>query len=412
MPRATIHWAWVILAVCLADLFVHSSVRLGYSVVLPEMIGELDLSRVAGGTIFNAYLLTYVILTPLIGYLTDRLGARLVITCCGVALGCGVLLMGSAQSLVGASAAFALAGLGSTGMWTPVLTVVQRWFAPSRRGMALGILSTGYGLGLATVGLAFPWIVSGFSWRYTWYFLGAAALVMVLVNGLFLRSSPEALGGRPWGQKSPPQASSPAGPQTLPAGAMGRVFRDRVFWIIGLSYFCISYGLFGMTTYMVDYATNQLGLPLAQASLLATIHGLAQIAGVLTLLPLSDYLGRRNTILISNAGITAALGGIILWGGSWPALCVLVGIMAVFYGATFPIYGACAGDYFPKQVMGTVIGVWTPFYGGGAIVVNWVSGILRDTSGSYEQSFVINAAVAAVGLGLMALVPSKKVSPS
>jgi sugar phosphate permease len=50
-------------------------------------------------------------------------------------------------------------------------------------------------------------------------------------------------------------------------------------------------------------------------------------------------------------------------------LSVLVGTLAVFYGVIWPMYGACAGDYFPKEVMGTVIGAWTPFYGLGAILV-------------------------------------------
>jgi len=51
---------------------------------------------------------------------------------------------------------YAIAGLGTTGMWAPVITVVQRWFSPNRRGLALGILSTGYGLGLPLWGRPFP----------------------------------------------------------------------------------------------------------------------------------------------------------------------------------------------------------------------------------------------------------------
>jgi len=72
-----------------------------------------------------------------------------------------------------------------------------------------------------------------------------------------------------------------------------------------------------------------------------------------------------------------------------------------------PSTGACAGDYFPKEVMGTVIGAWTPFYGAGAILVHWVSGVLRDTTGSYDQAFMINAVMAAIGIGLICLVQKR-----
>ena len=111
---------------------------------------------------------------------------------------------------------------------------------------------------------------------------------------------------------------------------------------------------------MVDYAHNQIGLPFEKASFLATIHGVCQVVGVLTVLPLSDYIGRKRTLIISNSFITICLAGILLYGSSWVMLSVLVGILAVFYGVIWPMYGACAGDYFPKEVMGTVIGAWTP----------------------------------------------------
>ena len=406
--RGGLHWAWIVLGTCFINLFINYSARLGYGVILPEMITDLDLSRTAGGSIFNAYLLTYVAVTPLTGYLTDRLGARGVITVCALVLGVGVTLMGTVNSLWTACLFFAVVGLGATGMWTSVITLVQRWYVPRRRGLALGILSTGYGLGFATMGAAFPWIVKNFDWRHAWYFLGAGALLMVVVNGLLLKSDPRKAGYSPWGGggTEPSEAAArPAGPDRA---VLGRIFRGRTFWLIGASYFCVAYSLYGITTFMVDYAEHQLGLPLEKSSLLATIHGVCQVAGVLTILPLSDRWGRRRTIMLSNFGVAVALTGIVLLGHSWPALCVLVGIIGVFYGVTFPIYGACAGDYFPRGVMGTVIGVWTTFYGLGAILVHWVSGLIRDASGRYDYAFLINAAMAAVGLVLIACVNKRE----
>ena len=404
--RGYIHWAWVILSVCFIDLFINYSVRLGYSLVLPEMIRDLGFNRTAGGSIFNAYFFSYIILTPLTGILTDRLGARRIITTCAIILGVGVLLMGTVKSFWTACVFYAVVGVGATGMWTPVITVVQRWFTPNRRGMALGILSTGYGLGFATMGVAFPWIVNHFNWRYSWYFLGAGALVMVAVNGVFLRSSPESAGRLPWGQEEPDSPNEPA-EEGLSKIKLTTLLKNKTFWIIGLSYSCMAYSLYGITTFMVDYAKYQLGMPLEKASFLATIHGICQIVGVLTILPLSDYLGRRKTLIISNSFVAASLIGILLTGDSWIMLYVLIGVMAVFFGVTFPMYGACAGDYFPKEVMGTVIGAWTPFYGAGAILVHWVSGVLRDTTGSYDQAFMINVGMAAIGVILICAIKKR-----
>ncbi|MGD8226169.1 MAG: MFS transporter [Desulfobacteraceae bacterium] len=405
--KGGIHWGWIILTTCFVNLFINYSIRLGYAVVLPEMIRTLDFSRTAGGSIYNAYLFTYMAVTPLTGYLTDRLGARPVITICSLLLGLGVLFMGTVNTLWMACLFYGIAGLGATGMWTPIITVVQRWFSPHRRGLALGILSTGYGLGFATIGAAFPLIVARYSWRYAWFFLGAGALAMVVFNGLLLKSDPERAGWSPWGKEDKSSSSSNTGVETTrKTVSISVALRDLTFWLVGLSYFCIAYSVYGITTFMVDYAKYQIGLPLEKASLLATIHGLAQILGVLTLLPLSDYLGRKKTLIILNASITACLAGILLAGDSWVALFTLVGVFAFFYGAIFPVYGACAGDYFPREVMGTVIGAWTPFYGLGAVLVHWVTGILRDRTGIYDYPFVICTLMAF--LAILLIFPLKK----
>lgn len=395
------HWAWVVLAICFLDLFINYSVRLGYGVILPEMIRDLGFTRTAAGTVFNAYLFMYIAFTPLAGYLTDRIGARGVITVCLLILSAGVLLMGTVRSFSGAVLVYAAAGLGAAGLWTPVITVVQRWFSPSHRGRALGLLSTGYGLGFAAMGLFFPWIVQAFDWRWAWHILGTSALVLAAFNGFLLRSDPASAGRRPWGAgPSSKGAASSTAPDKCEGGFAGEVLRSRTFWLIGCSYLCISYSLYGITTFMVDYAKHEVGLSLGKASLLATIHGTCQVAGVLTILPLSDYLGRKKTILLSNFFIAVSIAGILLAGGTWTAMSIFVGMMAVFYGVTFPIYGACAGDYFPGKWMGTVIGAWTPFYGLGAILAHWAGGMLRDASGSYSGAFLINMVLAGLAFVL------------
>jgi sugar phosphate permease len=396
------HLAWVVLGICFFDLFVNYSVRLGFGLVLPEMIRTLQLSRSDGGSIYNAYLFTYISISPLTGYLTDRWGARWVISFSLGLVGSGALLLGAAHEIWALSLFFGLAGLGSTGIWVPIITLIQRWFAPQRRGLALGVLSTGYGLGFAALGAVFPWVVGALSWRYAWYFMGAAAVLLVLPNAVCLRSDPAESGLKPWGKESPTGPGNASGP---PEGRvpLGRILKERNFWFIGLSYFAIAYGLYGVTTFMVDYAANQLHLPLEKASLLATIHGLLQVAGVLTVMPASDYLGRKRTILISNAVILCVLAGILVTSG-WTVLCVLIGVLAAFYGATFPIYGAMAGDYFPREAIGTVAGAWTPFYGLGAILTHWVTGALRDATGVYGHGFGICTAMVAAGLVLMAFV--------
>jgi sugar phosphate permease len=395
------HWAWIIFGICWINLFVNYSARLGYSVILPEMIRTLGFGRAAVGSIFNFYLIAYISITPITGYLTDRFGARRVITTCLLILSLGIFFMGSVTSLWPACFFFAIAGLGATGMWAPVVALVQRWVTIKRRGITMGVVSTGFGLGLATMGAVFPWVVENFSWRYAWYFLGGMALALVPLNGILLKSDPESAGFQPWGQKEVLSNPNPDTNTPITRIPLSALFKDSRFWLIGLSYFAVAYSLYCITTFMVDYAEYQLGLTKALSSRLASVHGIGQVIGVLTVLPLSDALGRKKTILVSNALIAVAMVALLVVGKQLLLLYFFVGCVGVAYGTTFPIYGLCAGDYFPREAMATVVGAWTPFYGVGAILTHWISGTLRDTTGVYNHAFIISAIMAFVGLLLM-----------
>jgi sugar phosphate permease len=396
-----LHWAWIILWICFVNLFVNYSIRLGFGVVLPEMIRSLGLNRVQGGTIYNFYLAAYVCLTPFTGNLTDRFGARRVITLFSILLGTGTLFMGTVERFWTACIFFAIVGAGASALWTPVLTVVQRWFALKRRGMALGILSTGYGLGFAAMGWLFPILAEDFSWRFCWYFLGTWVLIMVLVNGIFLRSTPEDIQAFPWGEGEdlPPESLRREGASEK--GLYREIFRSSPFWTIGASYFFVAFALYVITTFMVDYANVELGFSFKKASFLATIHGLSQVIGVLTIPILSDRIGRRLTLMGSNFFIALSILGIVVSGKSPLGLYGSVAVMGMFYGVTWPLYGACGGDYFKKEVMGTVIGSWTPFYGVGAVSAHLLAGRIRDITGSFQSAFYLAIIFALIASFLM-----------
>jgi sugar phosphate permease len=401
VSKKRIHWAWVILAVCFFDLFFNYSIRLGFGVILPEMIQSLELNRTQGGGIINFYLAAYICVTPLTGNLTDRLGARPVITAFCLVLGVSTILMGTVNGFWTACLFFALVGVGASAMWTPVITLVQRWYAPTRRGMALGVLSTGYGLGFAAMGWFFPLLVPSFSWRLCWYMLGGCVLIMSLFNALFLRSRPEDLQQRPWGRQTKETAVLPDNAALTGGSRLRDVFVSSQFWIIGTSYLFTACAVYMVTTFMVDYANMELGFTFKDASFLATIHGLSQVVGVLTIPLVSDRIGRKRTIIGINAFIAMSIIGIIASGHHASCLYGSIAVLGAFYGAIWPMYGACGGDYFRMEIMGTVIGAWTPFYGLGAISAHLIGGRIRDVTQSFHWAFILAITFGLISVLLM-----------
>ncbi len=339
------------------------------------------------------------------GYFTDRLGARVVIPVFGVVLGVGTFLMGLSNGFWQAAFTFCFVGIGAAAMWTPIITLVQRWFALHKRGMALGILSAGFGLGFATMGRLYPVIVAHWSWRYCWYILGVPRILKKDINVILLRSKPEDAGLLPWGTRpDEPVPAAPSAAAGKQCSCYGEILSARRFWMIAASFFAIGATLYMITTFMVDYARYQLGFAYDRASFLATMHGFGQVVGVLTIPAISDRFGRKMTILTSNAFIALIIIWIIFSGSNATMLYTSIFIFGIFYGATFPLYGACGGDYFRKEIIGTVIGAFTPFYAFGAIGAHWFGGYVRDVTGSFSIPFMIAIGLAATSALLMGFV--------
>jgi len=166
------------------------------------MIKDLDITKAQAGMIKSAFALTYLLFAPLMGWLTDRIGGRKVISLFCLFLGGGTFLMGKADSLTDSAFFYSIVGIGAAATWVPIVTLVQTWFGEKKMGLALGILSPSYGLGYGLMGLLLPLIVASYGWRRCWLLLGISGLVLVFINGFFLRSHPEDIGLRPWGEVS------------------------------------------------------------------------------------------------------------------------------------------------------------------------------------------------------------------
>ena len=152
----SIHWAWYILAASFLTAVVSYSIRLGYGVILPHMLKSLRISKTEGGLIYSAFFFMYTLFAPIVGNLTDRMGARKVITFfCGV-MALGVLLMGTVHRLETAMLFMGIAGAGISATWTPVVALCVRWFGPGRRGVVISVITGGAIEAMAFSACSFP----------------------------------------------------------------------------------------------------------------------------------------------------------------------------------------------------------------------------------------------------------------
>ena len=407
MPR--IHWAWIILAASFLTVFTTYSIRLSYGILMPEMIGALQISKTEAGAIASSFYVAYTVFAPLVGFLADRVSARKLIVLFCLIQGAGTLLMGAPSSLWQACLFFGIVGAGSSAMWTPVVTLVQRWFGVRRRGAVLGVLAISYAIGYGIMGLLLPFLVKEYGWRSCWIILSLLSFAMVPLNGFFLRTAPRDMNLRPWGEGPSPAAGS--GPGSLPAKIPYRdLLRLRNLWMGGFAYFFTGFTAYVVNIFIVTYANLELRFSFAQAASLASFIAFSGIPGALIIPVLSDSLGRKKCLLLLNLGFSAVILFLAWAGNSWPALVAAVCLYGVIYTSIWPMYAAAGADFFPPGTTGSVLGFWTIFFGIGLILAPMVGGWIADLSGSFVQSFLV-----ASGTGVVAaffITRIRKVDPS
>ena len=169
------------------------------------------------------------------------------------------------------------------------------------------------------------------------------------------------------------------------------IVKQGGFWIIGISYLLIAYGTYAVVDFIVTYGTIELSLQHNIASLFITVTAFSGILGAILMMILSVHIGTKKSLVIIYVLVALSILSIILGGRNVPLLMVGVGWFGFLYGAIFAMVAACARDYFPREVTGTVLGLLTFFYGVGAMISPVLTGYLADVTGTFRWPFGLGA---------------------
>jgi MFS family permease len=273
------------------------------------------------------------------------------------------------------------------------MALAQRWVGRRRRGATLAVIDVGSSLGIIFTGTLIPMVVMAYSWRSGWLSLGLLGFFVALIDYIMIRNSPAESAKS--GQPGPGSGNG----EPLRKAYSG-LLRDFRFWLIGSAYLCTGFSILIPFTFLSTYAVRELSLSYAAATRMITVIGVSAIVGKLTLGPISDRVGRIRIMLICAALIAAGSLGMAYA----PGVIMLVLFTAVFglgYGTVWSMYAACASDYFPGAITGSIIGLWTVFLGIGSILSPIFAGLIADTTGTLTWSFMLSMASAVISFLLL-----------
>ena len=396
--RGTIHYGWIVIAMgTLTTIGAHGFGRMAFTPILPHMIDELNLTYTQSGILGSGNFLGYLTFALIGGFLAAKYGTRIVISCSLVVMGLTMILTGLSESFEFALMMRILTGLGNGGAFVPAMALGSAWFSIERRGLATGIVTSGIGLGTLVSGLIVPWILQvygGEGWRFSWYWLGGAVLVIAGICGLFIKSRPEEIGLSPVGSQPPTEGPPYRGGSSSLSWRL--IYRVKEVWHLGIVYFMYGFSYIIYMHFFSVYLEKEIGLAPAQAGMLwAWAGGLSIFCGIVWG-GISDLIGRRYGAAL--AYVTLALSYFVF---AFYKSMVGFTLSAVVFGITAwsipTIMAAAAGDYVGPRLAPAGLGFITLFFGVGQFIGPYVGGLFADMTGSFSLSFAVAAGVSIVG---------------
>jgi MFS family permease len=353
--RPKLFYGWWIVFTCALGLCLGPPIAVySFGVFFKSLTNDFHASRAAISFAFTLFNVVGAFIVPLIGSLIDRYGPRRVIIPATVlyalVLISGATLGSSLWQFYFFYTALGVAGAGAGPVGYGV--IVAHWFN-RRRGLALGFMLLGIGIGGTIVPIVTQRLIALFGWRMAYGILGCAVLLLPLpVISTFLQNNPEERGLLPDGADV--VHDSPAQDPKHEGLSWHEIWHSPTFWIMITSFFLAGASVHAGVLHMPALLTDR-GLSAERGAVASAVIGLSLIGGRFGAGFLLDHFfaPRVAMFLLGASGI--GLG--MLWAGSAGNLALAAAFLVGFgMGAEADIMAYLLGRYFGLRAFGIAFG--------------------------------------------------------
>ncbi|MCC7080660.1 MAG: MFS transporter [Burkholderiales bacterium] len=392
-PRLPFYYGWVILAcVCFAGFVRQGAAVAVLSVFVEPMRRDLGWSSTAFGGAVSIGGMLAALVSPSIGHLLDRRGARLVLCLAVIGTGFATMAISQIESVITFYLLFCFARMNWAGpLDLGLYGALNAWFV-ARRARAASIATLIQLAGLVAFPLLATAAMHGADWRAGWIAIGLSVLSVGFVPvWLLLARRPEDLG-----LTAEAASDNPGHTRHEPHFSREQALRTAAFWLLALYAALVFPCQAGVSLYQASHMIERGVDPTTAALIVSTFSFMSALASIgVGWLPRGWPIRRVLALcgalmcigvlclIVATAATTGFLGAGSFGLGVGGMLALLPVVWADYFGRVS--YGAIRGVALSLQVLAQACGPLA-------------AGVLRDFSGSHTASFGLFATLSALAV--------------
>jgi MFS family permease len=388
-----LYYGYVLVFAGFAVLLSTYGMLYSFGIFLKPILQDLGLSR---ASVSGAYSLCFFLsgaLAMASGWLNDRIGPRMVISCSGILIGSGYLLLSRINTSMELYISYGLlVGTGMSGGIAPVLSTITRWFK-TNRGLMTGFAIAGVGTGTLIVPTIANGLISAYGWRFSFFLLGMILLLMIVGLAQLFVGDPISKGLVPYGTEGPVNELRDCEPNGI---SLRDAYRDTQLWILFAVYVCSGFVIQIALVNITIYAMS-LGVSASSGAMLLSFIGLGSLVGRIFGGAASDRFGSKPMIITASLSM-AILFSLLLLSRNTLVLVLFAGFFGLVYGEILCMMPILPAELFGLRNHGAILGVITFASTIGGALGPVVAGAIFDIYGGYEIVWItcIGVSIAAI----------------
>jgi len=277
--------------------------------------------------------------------------------------------------------------MGTSTIYVSVISTISKWFEKNR-GLAMGIASSGAGLGPLIITPCATYLIIRLGWRMAYLIVGICVMLVVIPLSFFLKKDPYEIDCRPDGSRATLQRTDKE-EQPMPGAylSMSQVMHTRSFWLFLVVILLFTSNLFLVLAHIIPHATD-IGFSAIEAASVLSLVGGVTLIGRILLGSVSDRMSRKSALMVWI--LLAALAMLwLIWAKTRWMLYVFAFILGLSWGGMGPTLGAFIGEVFGIVKIGAILGFLEIGFGSGAAIGPAIGGYIFDLRDNYMSGFIL-----------------------